>query len=97
MGSEHSTDEGVRSDPLPRFNRFGQESQTGGWVKYEDHEKCVAGLRRQLEVLSARLREANARMAEAEERCQSLMQIMGAHDSVRPASARPKGDGTVER
>jgi hypothetical protein len=96
MGSEHSTDEGVRSAPLPRFNRFGQESQTGGWVKYEDHEKCVAGLRRQLEVLSARLKEANARMVEAEERCQSLMQIMGAHDSVKPASTRSTGDGPLK-
>ena len=93
MGSERSTDEDIRFGPPPRFNRFGQESQTGGWVKYEDHEKCVADLRRQVEVLSARLAEANVRVAQAEERCEHLIALMAAHESVKPA--QPKGDGTV--
>ena len=89
--------EGVRISPPRRFNRLGQESQTGGWVKYEDYEKDVADLRRQADVLAARLAEANVRADQAEERCEHLIALMAAHGSVSPevSTAQPKENGPL--
>ena len=94
MGDDHlAMGDGVGTSPPPRFNRFGQESQTGGWVKYEDHEAYVADLRKHVEVLSARLAEANVRAVQAEERCEHLIAVMAAHESVK--ATQPEGDRPV--
>jgi hypothetical protein len=87
--------EGVRISQPPRFNRLGQESQTGGWVKYENYEKDVADLHRRADVLAARLAEANVRADQAEERCEHLIALMAAHGSVgsEMSAAQPKENG----
>jgi len=98
MGDEHlAAKDAVRSAAPPRFNWLGKESEVGLWVKASDHDAYVAELRRQIDLLSARLADEEVRAVQAEERCEHLIAVMAAHGSVNSGAspAQPKENGPL--